>query len=391
MRPRLTILPLLCYFVIGAVAQQPAPTSRANAQNPDTARISATLPDSVALAPLIYLASDRLEGRHISSPWIDTAANYIAAQFRKAGAHPAPGTKSYFQHFTKTITRHQMRQLGQDLRYNMPGFEFSKDYKLKNIIACIPGTDPVLRKQYIMLSAHYDHIGRADYPLEVDGKPDSIFNGARDNATGTAAVIAAARYFGKYPPRRSVLLACFTAEEEGEFGSEYYSDNPLVPLEQTVFDLNVDNAAYNTTNAICLFGLGRTSPDSLITKACLTYSLAVLAEPPGLSLFERSDNFNFARYGMPAPCFSMGIKKWDAEIDRTYHRRDDNVDNMDLEYVVKFIRAYVLSAKYIANDPVQPEWTTHDEFEQGWLKLYFPPVHLSDTPRRALLPSRVHP
>jgi Zn-dependent M28 family amino/carboxypeptidase len=374
MRPRLAIYLFSFVFFTGAAAQQPYPTSHTT-QISDTARISATLPYSVALAPLIYLASDRLEGRHIGSPWIDTAANYIVAQFRKAGAHPAPGAKSYFQVFTKSISRRDLQRVGQDLQYNMPGQELRKDYKLRNIIACIPGTDPVLRKQYIMLSAHYDHIGRADYPLEVDGKPDSIYNGARDNATGTAAVIAAARYFGNYPPRRSVLLACFTAEEEGEFGSEYYSDNPLVPLEQTVFDLNIDNAAYNTTNAICLFGLGRTSPDSLITKACLTYSLAVLAEPPSLNLFERSDNFNFARYGMPAPCFSMGMKKWDAEIDRTYHRRDDNVDNMDLDYVVKFIRAYILSAQYIANDPVQPHWTTKDEFQKGWLKLYAPAHH----------------
>jgi hypothetical protein len=380
MRPS-TILSLLAAILLATPA---------TAQNTaDTSRIAAILPDSIALAPLRYLASDRLEGRHIGSPWIDTAANYIIAQFRKAGARPAPGANSYFQIFTKTITRYQMRRLGQDLRYNVPGHNPDVEFKLKNLIACIPGTDPVLRKQYILLSAHYDHIGRADYPLEVDGRLDSIYNGARDNATGVAAVIAAARYFGRFPPKRSVLVVCFTAEEEGELGSEYYSHNPLVPLEKTIFDLNIDNAAYNTTHAICLFGLGRTSCDSLIRAACTTYDLEFLPEPPRLNLFERSDNFNFAKLGVPAPCFSMGIKQWDAEIEHTYHRLEDNVDNMDFAYVVRFIHAYVLSAQYIANDPAQPHWTVGDEFEAAWRTLYAPPAHLSSDPQRAVPP--IHP
>jgi hypothetical protein len=342
----------------------------AAAQDLDTARIAAIEPDSIALAPLIYLASDKLKGRHIGSPTIDTAANYIVSQFRKAGARPVPGATGYFQIFKKTLGRHDFTKVGQDLRYNMPGFEPQRAYILKNIVAYIPGIDPILRRQYIMLSAHYDHIGMADYPLEVDGKLDSVYNGARDNATGVAAVIAAARYFGKYPPQRSMLLVCFTAEEEGEFGSRYYVENPLVPLRKTVFDLNNDNAAYNTTHAICLFGLGRTSADSLIRKACLKYDLAVLAEPPGLELFERSDNFNLAQNGVPAPCFAMGIKKWDDDINLFYHRRSDNVDNMDLTYVVKFIRAYILAAQFIANEPTQPMWTKGDAYEKAWLTLY---------------------
>ena len=225
---------------------------QSHAQNSDTASIARIDPDSIALAPLIYLASDRLRGRHIGGAGIDIAANYIVAQLRAAGARPVPGTTGYFQVFTKTISRYDFRKVGQDLKYNMPGFEPTKNFTLKNIVAYIPGTDPNLRRQYIMLSAHYDHIGIADAPAEVDGRLDSIYNGARDNATGTAAVIAAARYFGKYPPKRSVLLVLFTAEEEGELGSKYYTDYPLVPPNKTVFDLNVDNAGYNTTNAICL-------------------------------------------------------------------------------------------------------------------------------------------
>ena len=165
----------------------------------------------------------------------------------------------------------------------------------------------------------------------------------------------------------------------------------MVPLEKTIFNLNVDNAGYNTTHAICLFGLGRTSADSMIIKACLKYRLGVLAEPRDLDLFERSDNYNLAKIGIPAPCFSMGMISWDKEIDRFYHQRSDEVGNMDLEYVMRFIRAYTLSAEYIADDPLQPRWTPKDEFEKVWLKLYASPSHLNASPRHASLPRLANP
>jgi len=363
----------------------------ADAQNPDTTRIAAIEPDSVALAPLIYLASDSLMGRHIGNDGIYLAANYIVAQLQQAGARPVPGAKNYYQVFRRIFSRHDLYRVQQDLLNNMPLGAASRGFELKNIIAFIPGTDPILRQQYIMLSAHYDHIGLADYAFEVNGKQDSIYNGARDNATGVAAVMAAARYFGKYPPKRSVLLVFFTAEEEGEIGSAYYAANPLVPLKKTIIDLNNDNAGYNTTHAICLFGLGRTSVDSVIRVACANYSLAVLAEPPGLELFERSDNANFAKRGVPAPCFSMGIKTWDATIDTYYHRRGDEVGTMDLSYVVRFIRAYILSTQFIANDPRLPHWTAHDEYEKAWLNLYASPSPQSASPQHAALPGPASP
>ena len=174
----------------------------------------------------------------------------------------------------------------------------------------------------------------------------------------------------RYPPKRSVLFICFTAEEEGDIGSEYYAAHPLIPLDHTVFNLNVDNAAYNTTGAICLFGFGRTSVDSLIKKGCEPYGLSVLDEPDGEHLFERSDNYSLAVKGIPAPTFSMGIINWDAEIERRYHSLIDEVGNMDLDYTANFIRAYILSAHYIANDPVQPRWTKSDPFEKDWKLLF---------------------
>ena len=338
----------------------------ARAQSTDTSRINRLQSADRLLAPLKYLASDKLRGRHVALPEIDTAAQYIARQFKQAGAKPVPGATGYFQIFNYVFSG---THLYPQVATNMPGY--INNLTVKNVLAFVTGTDPKLRDQYIVLSSHYDHVGVADSAVMENGKMDSIFNGARDNATGVAAVIAAAHYFAQFPPRRSVLFICYTAEEEGEIGSKHYVNHPLVPLDRTVFNLNVDNASYNTTHAICLFGLGRTTVDSIVSKACTAYGLAVLDEPDGSeSLFERSDNYSMARNGIPAPNFSLGMKIWDKSITDRYHRLSDEVGNMDLDYVVKFIRAYILSAQYIANDPKQPRWTKDDPYEERWRALF---------------------
>lgn len=347
-------------------------------QDTATVRIAQTLPDDEILAPLKFLASDRLRGRHIGFPEIDTAATYIAGQFRDAGAKPVPGNSGYYQLFYHPFTRHDILHMDPQIAtWITPST--GRGIPIKNVLALVPGTDARLRDQYIVLSAHYDHAGVAPYAITEEGKLDSIFNGARDNATGVAGVIAAARYFARCPPKRSVLFICYSAEEEGEIGSRYYAQHPLIPLDHTVFNLNIDNAGYDTTHAISLFGLGRTTADPLVERACLAYGLQVLPEPPdGLNLFARSDNYSLARQGVPAPNFSLGMKSWDREVQRHYHRRSDEVDNMDLDYVVNFIRAYILSAQYIANDPLQPKWTHGDVNEGNWRKLFNAPAGIQE-------------
>ncbi|HXB32586.1 MAG TPA: M28 family peptidase, partial [Puia sp.] len=275
---------------------------RAPAQQPNMimTQIADCTPPDEAVAPLIYLASDRLKGRYIGRPEIDTAAQYIADQFRKAGAQPVPGATAeplstaetlssasaetlpsaagYFQFFTRhfNANRRDSGSVAQDIR-------------LRNVTAFIPGTDPTLRDQFIILSSHYDHLGVTRHPVMEEGKLDSIYNGARDNASGTTAVIDAARYFGKHPARRSVMFICFTAEEEGLIGSEWYAAHPLVPFNRTVYQLNIDNASYDDTALATLVGLHRTSEDSAIIAACAAYGLRVNNDPTGGSLFFESD------------------------------------------------------------------------------------------------------
>ena len=128
-------------------------------------------------------------------------------------------------------------------------------------------------------------------PKTEDGVTDSIYNGARDNAIGVTAVLNAARYFAKHPPKRSVLFVLYTAEEMGLLGSHYFSDNPLLPLKKIVYNLNCDNGGYNDTSIVTVIGLGRTSADDDIKAAAAAYGVKATSDPvPELNLFDRSDN-----------------------------------------------------------------------------------------------------
>lgn len=237
----------------------------------------------------------------------------------------------------------------------------------KNVVAIIEGTDPTLKHEYVMLSAHYDHVGVG----RPNAEGDSIYNGARDNAVGTVAIINAARYFAENPPKRSILLCAWTAEEKGLLGSGYFAENPLVPLNQIVYNLNIDNAGYNDTSIVTVVGLGRTSADPLIEKATAVFGLKSISDPsPEQGLYDRSDNVNFARKGIPSPTFSLGFTAFDEEISKHYHQASDHVDNFDLDYAVKYWKSYILAAQNIANWNNRPKWVSGDKYEEVSKQLY---------------------
>lgn len=336
-------------FVLNCVSGQSSVSSQINASNPP----------AIALSPLRFLASDELMGRSSTRPEINIAARYISESFRSFGLKTINGLPDYFQPF--------------DLKYRFENAEETnssadsslKSVPAKNVMGWVEGTDPVLKNEFIVLSSHYDHLGIAKHPKMEEGKLDSIYNGARDNAIGTAAVIDAARYFARYPAKRSILFVTFTGEEMGLLGSIYFAEHPPLPLIQLVYDLNIDNASYNDTTAITLVGLGRTSADEDIRKACAAYGLTILPDPLSGRLFYGSDNLPLAQKGIPAPTFSLGMKSFDQSILNRYHQLSDEVDNLNLSYAMKFIHSFILSAKYIADNPSKPKWTKGDKFEKN--------------------------
>ena len=239
--------------------------------------------------------------------------------------------------------------------------------KSKNVIGVIEGTDPELKDEYILLSAHYDHVG----VKRGTNDADTIFNGARDNAIGTSAIMLAAKYFAENPPKRSVLLAAWTAEEKGLLGSSWFAENPTIPVKNIVYNLNIDGAGYNDTTKITVIGLERTEAESDFINAANTFGLEAIQDPvPEQNLFDRSDNVNFAKKGVPAPTFSPGVTAFDEELMKYYHQVTDNPETLNFPYVTNYTRAFTLAAEKIANAPKAPFWKKGDKYEAAGLELY---------------------
>ena len=242
-----------------------------------------------------------------------------------------------------------------------------KSFVSYNVVGMVPGSDPELSKEFIIYSAHYDHVGIG----RPDATGDTIYNGARDNAVGTTTVLSMAENLASYPTKRSALFILFTGEEKGLLGSEYYVEHPVLPLKQMVYCFNSDNGGYNDTSLATIIGLSRTTASSHIKEAVSAFGLTATDDPvPEQGLFDRSDNVNFAQKGIPAPTFGMGFTAFDEEIAKYYHQPGDEADSMDFGYLEKFFRAYVLAGRLIGNDPVTPAWTAGDKYETAAKALY---------------------
>ncbi len=236
-----------------------------------------------------------------------------------------------------------------------------------NVVGVLEGSDPELKDEYILLSAHFDHVG-----VQSRGPgQDSIFNGARDNAMGTVAILTAAESLSKERPKRSVIILACTGEEKGLLGSRYYSENPLVPLEKTIFNLNTDGAGYNTTSSIAVIGWGRTGTDYAIEKSAEAFGLGIIKDPaPEQGLFDRSDNVSFASKGVPALNFGPAFENFDAEIQKYYHQPADEADAVDMEYLLKYAQSFTYLARIIANNIEKPTWKEGDKYEEAGKELY---------------------
>ncbi len=231
-----------------------------------------------------------------------------------------------------------------------------------NLVGIINGTDESLRNEYVLLSAHYDHVGVGKEGGAAYTPQDSIFNGTRDNGIGTVALMAAAKYLAANPPKRSVILLACTAEEMGLLGSQWYADHPLVPTAQVVFNLNTDGAGYNSTGHFNVIGKGLTNVDEDLEKAGKMTGLTMLGDPaPEQNLYERSDNFSFANLGIPAVDFAPGITEMNEDVFKYYHQAADNADSIDYDYLFKFCQAYTQAAKLVADKKGKIEWTKAGE------------------------------
>ena len=237
----------------------------------------------------------------------------------------------------------------------------------QNIVGVVEGSDAALKNEYILYSAHYDHVGVG--VQDVYG--DSIYNGSRDNAVGTVTVLTAAQNIAKNPTKRSALFVLFTAEEKGLLGSQYYVENSPISLEKIVYCFNSDNGGYNDTSKATIIGLTRTSAEQMIIDACSAFGLEATEDPAKeQGLFDRSDNVRFAAKGIPAPTFSMGFTAFDEEITKYYHQPGDAPETLDYDYLEKFFKSYVYACRLIGNSEEAPFWLEGDKYYEAGKALY---------------------
>jgi hypothetical protein len=247
----------------------------------------------------------------------------------------------------------------------------AEDIASRNVGGIIRGSDPGVADEYLLITAHFDHVGVGAEGGGAYTEADSIFNGARDNAFGTISMLAAARAFAETPPRRSVIILAVTGEEVGLLGSQYFAENPLIPLDRIVFNFNTDGAGYDATDAVSLIGANRTGIDPQVRAAAEAFGKRVINDPaPEQGLFDRSDNVSFAARGIPALTFSGGTTGFSDEIMKYYHQVTDNPETIDMQYLKEYCQIFTLAARLIANRDELPFWMEGDKYEAAGKELY---------------------
>ncbi len=222
-----------------------------------------------------------------------------------------------------------------------------------NVVGMVRGSDPVLRDEYIVYSAHFDHIGVGI----ADEAGDSIYNGADDNASGTAALLEAAAAFAALdvPPARSIIFLAVSGEEKGLLGSEHYSENPTVPIESIIMNINLDMVGRSHPDTVIGIGRQYTNLGALTDRVLREHpdlGLTLIADPkPEEQGFFRSDHLNFVNKDIPAIFFSAGFDHED------YHKPSDELELIDMDKAARVSRMVFYLGALIAGGTVDPAWT----------------------------------
>ena len=246
-----------------------------------------------------------------------------------------------------------------------------KPLESQNVAGILPGTDPRLRNEYVVLSAHLDHVGKGE-PINND----AIYNGAMDNASGIATLLEAARTFAETKKhfRRSILFLAVTAEEHGLQGSKFYAAHPTVPAEDIVSNINIDMfLPLFPFRSFIVQGLEESNLSDDLRRVAKEIGVEALSDPePERRAFVRSDQYSFIRKGVPALSLKVGfikdspehdiVKRWRKE---RYHAPSDDLQQpIDFEAAAKFNEAYLLIVEAVANRPERPRWNDSSFFKR---------------------------
>ena len=283
---------------------------------------------------LYIIAADSMEGRETGSAGQKKAGRYLISQYQKNEVSFPKGATSYYQPIPAAYLN---KKYGGNLGDS------------ENIWAFIEGSEKP--NEIVVISAHYDHVGTKD---------GEVYNGADDDGSGTSALLELAQAFQiakkeGHGPKRSILFLHVTGEEHGLHGSRFYSENPLLPLENTVADVNIDMIGRrdeihpNTNNYVYIIGANRLSSDldfvcAIMNQKYVNLDLDYRFNDPKdpNHFYERSDHYNFAKHGIPAVFFFNGVHA-------DYHKKTDEPDKIEYDALSKRAQLAFVTAWELAN------------------------------------------
>ena len=298
------------------------------------------------LRDIAYLADDRLEGRGTGTAGNDSAAAWLARRHADLGLRaivvdtlraacrtaPLPaGCNGYLQRFTAK---------GVELAHA----GHPEGVPTQNVVAVVPGRDPALANEYVVIGAHFDHLGRSSASALDPGARDAIRNGADDNASGTAALLELGRLFAAHPARRSILIAHFSGEELGLLGSQWFVEHPPVSLERVAAMVNFDMVGRLRNDKLIVYGVGTAAElPALLDSANVDPKLALSEVNDG---FGPSDHSSFYAKGIPVLHFFT-------DLHDDYHRATDDVEKINAPGEARVVALAERVVRSIADRPAK--------------------------------------
>ena len=312
-----------------------------------------------------HLASDALEGRLTGTPGNDSAAAYIARRYELLGLEvagdtagrdciPVDSLESSLEKETGSQVALKAREgtachapyLQPFTARSVAAAHAGLDTALatQNVVALVPGTDPELKQQYVVIGAHFDHLGRSSFGSMDPAAGNAIRHGADDNASGTAAVMELARLFAREPVRRSIIFANFSGEELGLLGSQYFVEHPPVPLESIDAMLNFDMVGRMRDNKLIVYGVATAKELSdIVDSANVEPKISVAAVGDG---YGPSDQSSFYAEGIPVLHFFT-------DLHEDYHRATDVASKIDVADEARVVNYAERIARAIADRPAR--------------------------------------
>ena len=290
---------------------------------PDVTKLTRGVPQLIA--PIRYLADDALEGRLAGSPAERCAGDFIASQFKAIGLEAGGAAGSYFMEvpLASVLNPHAASGTG------------------RNVVGVLRGRSPTLRDEWVIVGAHYDHLGLGARGSAAPDQPNAIHNGADDNASGVAALLAIARGLTQQRPERSVLFIAFTGEEAGLLGSSAFTAHPSIPLEHTRAMLNLDMVGRLGTGPLIIYGTGTAKEwDAIVSAATAAESVAFKAQPEG---YGPSDHTSFYMRDVPVLHFFTNVHG-------DYHKPSDDWEKIDAAGLNKVARVVSRIAREAASE-----------------------------------------